>query len=131
MEVKVHEREPTRLIDEFLAEVRSFLYALGQRSIHGAAFRLLNKPFIRRDAKSACAAGRVADRELRVRTGIGFDAADNRLDEDAWRKILSCTFLPFASCFFQQPFERRRLYVDIERGPLGFIDNADELLEIV
>ena len=61
---------------------------------------------------------------------VGLDAADNRLDEYAWREVLARPFLAFAGGLFEQPFESRRLDVDIERSPLYLVNDAKDLFQV-
>ena len=60
--------------------------------------------------------------------GSGLHAADDRLDEQARREVLAGALLALAGRLLQQPLEGGGLDVDVERGPLGLVDQADEPL---
>ncbi len=74
--------------------------------------------------------GRVADREVAAHSGVGLHAADDGLDEDARSEVLARALLAFAGGLLQQALEGRALTSTSMRGPLGLVDEADELLEV-
>ncbi len=59
-----------------------------------------------------------------VRARVGLHAADDRLDEDARREVLAGALLALAGGLLQQPLVGGGLDVDVERGPLGLVDQA-------
>ena len=65
-----------------------------------------------------------------LRSRVGLHAADDGLDQDARREVLPGALLALAGGLLQQPLVGRGLDVDVERGPLGLVDQADELLEV-
>jgi hypothetical protein len=61
---------------------------------------------------------------------VGLHATDDRLDEHARREVLARAFLAFAGGLFEQALERGGLHVHAQLGPLGFVDEADQALEV-
>ena len=65
-----------------------------------------------------------------MRSWIRLYAAHDGLDQNARREVLSRAFLSLAGGLFEKSFEGGRFNVDIQRGPLGLVDQADELFEV-
>ena len=73
-------------------------------------------------------AGRIANGEVFVRTGIGFHATNNCFNENARGEILTCAFFAFAGRFFKQTLECRSLHVNVEASPFRFVDQTEQFL---
>ena len=56
--------------------------------------------------------------------------ADDRFDEHAGREVLPGPFLAFAGAFSSNPSKAAALTSTSSAGPLGLVDEADELLEV-
>ena len=130
VEVQVHQRQPAR--PRRRAPGRS-------RSSSGSAWRCRGRarrrvcvlePLVGGDEEAAGAAGRVADREVLADARVGLHAADHALDERPRREVLAGALLALAGGLLKQPLEGRGLDVDVERGPLGLVDEADELVQV-
>ena len=130
VEKEVHESETARTRHQVCAEVRAGSEPFRQRPVYRAVLRLLHEPFVRGDEETARATRGVTHGEVLVSARVRLDAADDALDDEAWREILARAFLPFARRLLQQTLECRRLHVDVERGPLRLVDEADEPLEV-
>ena len=63
----------------------------------------VHQPLVGGDEEAAGAAGRVADRELRLAARVGLHAADDGLDQDARREVLPGALLALAGRLLQQP----------------------------
>src|SRR6266567_379599 len=129
MQVKIHKGQSPGTLDEIIAEVRRFPYTPGNIPFQRAA-SLFDQPLISGDQKASGTASRIADREIFVSPRIGFHAANNRLDENARREVLTRALLTFARRLFQQTFEGLGFYIDIKGRPLSFINERQHALEV-
>ncbi len=91
---------------------------------------LVLEPLVGRDEEAAGAAGRVIDREVLAGSRVGLHAADHDLDEEPGREVLASALLALGCRLLQQALEGRSLDVDVERGPLGLVDETDELVQV-
>ena len=93
-------------------------------------FRLLDKPLVAADEKSACADGWIRNCEFRFATRVRLHHAYDRFNQNARRKVLAGAFLSFARGFLEQAFECRAFNIDIHRRPIFLVDHRDDALEI-
>ena len=128
VQVEVHQREPAR--PRRRAPGRS-------RSACGCAWRSSRSNAPPRSGPSATRRRRRGSRRCRrpgrrsrspcCTRGSGLMQRTMRLDEEARREVLAGALLALAGGLLEQTFERGGLDVDVERGPLGLVDQADEL----
>src|SRR5207249_935474 len=109
---KVHQRESARTRHQVLTVVSLRLDALGVGTIKNP-FRLIYKPLVTANKKSARAARRISNCEFRFATRIRLHDPHDRFDQNSRREVLTGAFLSFARRFLEQAFECRAFNINI------------------
>src|SRR5262249_4498687 len=130
MQIQIHQRETTRTRNKFLSEVGVRLEFLREFAGESAAFGLLDQPLVRRNKKTTCATGWIADCEIFRYAGSRLRTPNDGLNENARCEVLARDLFAFASRLFHQPFECSCFDIDAESRPLGLINNTEQLLQI-
>src|SRR5688572_584737 len=130
VKIQIHQREATRTLNQILSEVRRTLEPFRQLAINCSAFRLLDQPFVSTDKKAAGTARWISDRKVFMSAWIRFRDANNRLNQNARREVLARPLLSFARSLLQQTFKSLSLHINVQAGPLGFVDKRDHAFEI-
>ena len=117
----IHAAQPCHAVDQ-LDAVESFR----RQSLFLLTVQLIplgiGQVVVDRQKKSARAAGRIADRHLR----LGPHHVDDRRDQRARRKILPRPALHVRRVLLQQTFISVALHIGGQRSPLFFIDQIDD-----
>ena len=128
VQVEVHERHASRARYQILAEVGLRPDALRHVAIK-RALRLVPKPLVGADEEPPLpTAGSQMVKSACPR--VGLHAPTYGLDEDPGREVLARALFPLCGGLLQEPLVCGGLHVDVERGPLGLVDERDELLQI-
>ena len=130
VQVEVHQGQPTRAGDEFLAVIGGGFQAFGEATVDGAAAGLAHKPFVGNHEKAAGAASGIGDGKFGMGAGIGFHAADDGLDQQAGGEILTRAFLTLIGGLLQESLEGGGLDIHIQRGPFRLVDQANQFFQV-
>ena len=117
----VHAAQPRHAVDQLDAVKRFRRQPLFLRTVQLIPLGI-GQVVVDRQEKSAGAAGRIADRHLR----LGPHHIDHRRDQRTRRKILSRPAFHVRRVLLQQPFIGVALHVGGQRSPLFLVDQIDD-----